>query len=63
MRCHFLLQRIFLTQGSNLCLLHLLHWQTGSLPTVPAGKPFPFQSLSLLLYWAVGAYACNLLEI
>ena len=23
--CHFLLQGIFLTQGSNLCLLHLLH--------------------------------------
>ena len=22
-----LLQGIFLTQGSNLCLLHLLHWQ------------------------------------
>ena len=27
--CHFLLQGIFLTQGSNL---HLLHWQTDSLP-------------------------------
>ena len=27
--CHFLLQGIFLTQGSNLCLLH---WQTDSLP-------------------------------
>ena len=26
--CHFLLQGIFLTQGSNLCLLH---WQVGSL--------------------------------
>ena len=24
--CHFLLQRIFLTQGSNPCLLCLLHW-------------------------------------
>ena len=23
--CHFLLQGIFLTQGLNLCLLHLLH--------------------------------------
>ena len=30
--CHFLLQGIFLTQGSNLCLLCLLHWQAGSLP-------------------------------
>ena len=25
--CHFLLQGIFLTQGSNSGLLHLLHWQ------------------------------------
>ena len=29
---HFLLQGIFLTQGSNLCLLPLLHWQADSLP-------------------------------
>ena len=28
---HSLLQRIFPTQGSNPCLLCLLHWQTGSL--------------------------------
>ena len=27
MGCHFLLQGIFTTQGSNLCLLCLLHWQ------------------------------------
>ena len=27
--CHFLLQEIFLTQGSNPCLLH---WQVDSLP-------------------------------
>ena len=38
MGCHFLLQGIFLTQGSNLCLLHLLYWQAGSLPFVPTGK-------------------------
>ena len=36
---HFLLQGIFSTQGSNLCLLHLLHWQVGCLPLVPPGKP------------------------
>ena len=36
MACHALLQEIFLIQGSNLCLLCLLHWQTGSL--LP-GKP------------------------
>ena len=28
---HFLLQGIFLTQGSNPRLLHLLHWQVDSL--------------------------------
>ena len=27
------------TQGTNLCLLYLLHWQAGSLPLVPLGKP------------------------
>ena len=36
---HFLLQRIFPTQGSNPCLLHLLHWQLDSLPLAPPGKP------------------------
>ena len=33
--CHFLFQGIFLTQGSNLSLLH---WQADSLPLVPLGK-------------------------
>ena len=31
--------RIFLTQGLNLRLLSLLHWQAGSLPLVSPGKP------------------------
>ena len=39
MGCHFLLQGIFLTQGSNLHLLSLLHWQAGSLQLAPPGKP------------------------
>ena len=39
--CHFLLQGIFLTQGSNSCLLSLLHWQMGSLPLAPHGKQAP----------------------
>ena len=30
---------IFLTQGSNSCLLCLLHYQADSLPVVPPGKP------------------------
>ena len=33
------LQGIFPTQGSNPRLLHLLHWQAGSLPLAPHGKP------------------------
>ena len=33
------LPRIFPTQGSNQCLLGLLHWQAGSLPLAPPGKP------------------------
>ena len=37
--CHALLQGIFLTQGSNPYLLPLLHWQAGSLPLAPPGKP------------------------
>ena len=39
MGCHPLLQGIFPTQGSNLHLLCLLHWQIGSLPLAPPGKP------------------------
>jgi len=27
------------TQGSNSSLLHFLHWQAGSLPLGPPGKP------------------------
>ena len=34
-----LLQGIFLTQGSNPHLLHLLHWQADPLPLLPPGKP------------------------
>ena len=37
---HALLQGVFPTQGSNLHLLCHLHWQAGSLPLVPPGKPF-----------------------
>ena len=37
--CHFLLQGIFPTQGSNPGLLHLLHWQADSLPLRHLGTP------------------------
>ena len=39
MGCHAPFQGIFPTQGSNLCLLHLLHWQMGSLLLVLPGRP------------------------
>ena len=37
--CHFLLQRIFPTQGLNPHLLCLLHWQVDSLPLSHLGSP------------------------
>ena len=37
--CHFLLQGIFPTQGSNPCLLHLLQWQADSIPLSHLGSP------------------------
>ena len=36
--CHALLQGIFLTQGLNLYLLGVSHWEAGSLPLAPPGK-------------------------
>ena len=38
-RCHFLLQEIFPTQRSDLCLLSLLLWQADSLPLAIPEKP------------------------
>ena len=38
---------IFSSQGFNLCLLCFPHWQTGSLPLVPPGKPHSI----ILDYW------------
>ena len=37
--CHALLQAVFLAPGSNPRPLSLLHWQAGSLPLAPPGKP------------------------
>ena len=37
--CHFLLQRIFPSQGSKPCLLRLLHWQADSLLLWHLGSP------------------------
>ena len=48
---HALLQGIFLTQGSNPHLLHLLHWQAGSLPLAPPRKPLTSLQVRLILYF------------
>ena len=50
---HFLLQRIFPTQGSNPCLLCLLHWQAYSLPLAQPGSP-----VCLYLYGCVCVCVC-----
>ena len=52
----FLLQGIFPSQGSNLCLLCPLHWQQDSLPPVPPGKP---QSLFIYLFGCVRIFVHN----
>ena len=44
--CHLLLQGIFPTQGLKLHLLHLLHWQVGSLSVEPPGKPWAQDSMN-----------------
>ena len=41
--CQTLLQGIFPTQGLNLHLLHLLHWQAGYLPLAPPGTPYIYR--------------------
>ena len=53
--CHFLLQGIFQTQGSNLHLLCLLQWQSDSLPLASPRKP-PLSSITLSheLYMTLG---------
>ena len=49
---HFLLQGIFLTQGSNQCLLHLLHWQVGPLP-------LQHQGTTDCLWIEINLWACS----
>ena len=50
--CYFLLQGIFLTQGSNQCLLHLLHWQVGPLP-------LQHQGTTDCLWIEINLWACS----
>ena len=56
MGCSALLEGIFPTQGSSLCRLYLLHWQVGSLPLAPTGKPSHyFDFFPFCLPWSDGA--------
>ena len=50
--CHFLLQMIFLTQGLNPLLLHLLHWQADSLLLSYLWSP-SFPIVNILLYFII----------
>ena len=54
---HFLLQGIFLTQGSNLRLLYLLHWQVGSLPLHDLGSPYYVCIMCILLKFLKNFYS------
>ena len=61
---NFLTQGIFPTQGSNPCLLHLLHWQADSLPTEPPGKPFSCNNVIQLdvivpIFWIKNETHCS----
>ena len=52
--CHFLLEGIFLTLGSNPCLLCLLHWQAD---TEPSGKLLFRCSCTYTIVWQNDAEA------
>ena len=45
----FLLQGIFLTQGSNLRLLRLLHWQAGGFSATSATRMLCLRAQSLVM--------------
>ena len=57
--CHALFQGIFLTQESNLRLLRILHWQAGSLPLQPSGRP----PCELLLEMRWSYFYCTMIII
>ena len=56
--CHFLLQEIFPTQGSNSRLFYLLHWQVDSLSLCYLGSLI---ALSIFSYFTHFPYSYSLL--
>ena len=61
--CHFFLQGIFLTQGSNPRLLHLLHWQVDSLPLSHLEIPDSWIGRIIIIKMAVLSKAINRFHI
>ena len=57
--CHFLLQGIFLTQGSNSSLLCLLHQQADSSPLYHLGSLSRTHSLFILILAVLGLHCCG----
>ena len=51
--CYFLLQGIFLTQESNLCILYLLSHQADSLPLVPSERASLVSKLNINFHLVV----------
>ena len=63
--CHFLPQRIFPTQGSNLRLFCLLHCQAGSLPLAPPGKlnlTYKHHESLVNIYHLISSHGCEIKE-
>jgi len=59
--CHVLLQGIFLTQGSNLCLLCLLNWEACSLPRGPPEESHDYIGPTQIIQDNLPIFkACNL---
>ena len=56
---HFLLQGIFLTQGSNLHFLLLLHCQADSLPLCQLGSPLHMNFFSNKYYTSTDSWICR----
>ena len=46
--CHFLFKGIYPTRGLDTSLLHLLHWQAGSLPLIHLRSPRAVAALCLI---------------
>ena len=58
--CHFLLQGIFLTQGLNLPLLGLLHWQVDFfLLLCHLGSPVKYMQFTVILNFLFDTYCLN----